>query len=282
MLTIAFSAELARRTTPERSDLDDRIGTLWQQVITAWPSIELDRGMYLAYLSARQPESSSLDDWLANAYVSDLYLACACACMIRPAMAAFDTVHLSRVGEYLARTRPDGSFLDDVRQSLREKLFVSEGRKITEYSGRGQLSGWVRVLAVRTAIDLRRGRGERLADLQSETPSAIDPELGYLAERYRGEVEEAFRHALAALDGEQRTLLRMHFVDAVTLDELARLRKVHRATVARHLAVARRTILDEIHRRLRDRLAVSTAEFMSLIRLVRSRLQISVAQLLAQ
>jgi len=191
-------------------------------------------------------------------------------------------VFLSRVGEYLARMKPDGSFLDDVRQSLREKLFVSDGCKITEYSGRGPLGGWVRVLAVRTAIDLRRRRGERLPDLQAETPSAVDPELGYLAERYRGEVEQAFRHALAALDGEQRTLLRMHFVDAVTLDELARLRNVHRATIARHLVAARKAVLDEIRRHLRERLAVSSDEFVSLIRLVRSRLQISVVQLLAQ
>jgi len=74
----------------------------------------------------------------------------------------------------------------------------------------------------------------------------------------------------------------MHFVDAVTLDELARLRNVHRATVARHLVAARKTILDEIRRQLHERLAISSDEFVSLIRLVRSRLQISVAQLLAQ
>jgi RNA polymerase sigma-70 factor (ECF subfamily) len=74
----------------------------------------------------------------------------------------------------------------------------------------------------------------------------------------------------------------MHFVDAITLDELARLRKLHRATIARHLAAARRTILDEIRRQLRERLAISTDEFASLIQLVRSKLQISVVPLLAQ
>jgi RNA polymerase sigma-70 factor (ECF subfamily) len=135
---------------------------------------------------------------------------------------------------------------------------------------------------VRTAVDLRRRRGERLPRLPAESPSAIDPELGYLAERYRGEVEAAFRHSLATLDGEQRTLLRMHFVDGVTLDELARLRNVHRATIARHLAAARRTILDEVRSQLRERFALSTEEFASLIELVRSRLEISVGQLLAE
>jgi RNA polymerase sigma-70 factor (ECF subfamily) len=104
----------------------------------------------------------------------------------------------------------------------------------------------------------------------------------YLAERYRGEAEWAFRDALAALDGEQRTLLRMHFVDAVTLDELAPLRNVHRATIARHLAAARKTILDKVRGQLRERFALSIEEFERLIRLVRSRLQISVGRLLAE
>jgi len=79
MLTTAFSAELARRTTPEYSDLEGRIDTLWQQVVTALPGIDLNGGTYLAYLAARWPESASLEDWLTNAHVCDLYLACACA-----------------------------------------------------------------------------------------------------------------------------------------------------------------------------------------------------------
>ena len=220
-----------------------------------------------------------MDEWLTNAYVSDLYLACACTSGIRHAMDVFDSVQLGRVGDYLARTRADRSFVDDVCQALREKLFVADMVKLKEYSGRGALGGWVRVLAVRTAIDLQRRRGARLPVLRAETPAAVDPELGYLAERYRGVVDDALRGALAALDSEQRTLLRMHFVDAVTLDELARLRKLHRATIARRLAAARKAIFDEIRNQLRERLAVSNDEAASLIRLVRSRLHITITQL---
>jgi RNA polymerase sigma-70 factor (ECF subfamily) len=286
MLASAFSAELARRATPERPDLEDRLEgrleVLWQQAVVAWPGIDLDRGTFFPYLAARWPSSASLEDWLAKAHVTDLYLACACSRGSLPAIAAFDAVHLGRVNEYVARARLDSSLLDDVRQALREKLFVTGTGKIAEYSGRGPLGGWVRVLAVRTAVDLRRRGGARLPVLPPESPSAIDPELGYLAERYRGEVEEAFRRALVALDGEQRTLLRMHFVDAVTLDELARLRKVHRATIARHLAAARETIRDQIRGQLRERFSLSTEELTSMIRLVRSKLEISVGRLLAE
>ena len=282
MLASPFSDELGRRGTPECPDLEARIEMLWQKAVAAWPGIDVARSSFFPYLATRWPSSASLDDWLTKTHVTDLYLACACWCGASRAIETFDTVHLSRVSEYLARTRPDVSFVDDVRQALREKLFVREARKIAEYSGRGALGGWVRVLTVRTAVDLRRRRGMRLPALRAERPSVIDPELGYLAERYRGEVERAFRSAFSALDSEERTLLRMHFVDAVTLDELARLRNVHRATIARHLAVARAKVLDHIRCQLRERLGLATEELASLIRLVRSRLQISIGQLMAE
>jgi RNA polymerase sigma-70 factor (ECF subfamily) len=274
--------ELARRKLPAPEHLERHLQDYFRVARVAWPDIELDGAAFVAYLAARWPEGASLDDWLAHAHASDLYLTCACARGSAGAIEAFDRAHLGgQVRDYLARSKPDDAFVEDVRQSLREKLFVGDKRKIEEYSGRGALGGWVRMLAVRMAIDLRRRRGERLPDLRHEQPAAIDPELGYLSERYRGEVEDAFRRALASLGPEQRTLLRMHFVDAVTLDELARLTKLHRATVARRLAVARKAILDATHRQLRERLAVSTEELASLVRLVRSELQISVARLLA-
>src|SRR5678815_1307165 len=215
MLGTSLPTELGPRT-PECLDREARLEAVWQRAVAAWPGIDLDRVAFLPYLAARRPEGASASDWLANAHAGDLYLACACANRIPPAMELFNRAYLSHVGEYLRRIRPDSSFVDDVCQLLREKLFVTVPHKITEYSGRGSLGGWVRVLAVRTAIDLRRRRGERIPDLQAERPSAIDPELGYLAERYRGVVEDAFRRAVTALNGEQRTLLRMHIIDAVT------------------------------------------------------------------
>lgn len=274
-------AELARRGIDAPDNLEERLDGLVQVARIAWRGIDLDRETFFAYVTDRWPTGALLEDWLAGAHTSDLYLACACARRIAGALEAFDRAYLSQVHDYLARSQPDDALVDEVCQSLREKLFVGSAAKIEEYSGRGSLGGWVRVLAVRAAIDLRRKHGERGPVLQAEEPAAIDPELGYLSERYRGEVEDAFHRALATLDGEQRTLLRMHYVDAVTLDELARFKKVHRATIARHLAATRQTILEKIHGQLRERLSVSTEELASLIRLVRSKLQISVARLLA-
>jgi RNA polymerase sigma-70 factor (ECF subfamily) len=280
MRAASFLDELARRGARAPDDLEARLAAVEQAARAAWPGVDAGEG-FVAYLAARWPDGATLDEWIAAAHASDLWLACACARGAQGAIAAFDRVHLGAVADYLARSRPDQAFVEDVRQSLREKLFVGDARKIEEYSGRGPLGGWVRVMAVRAAIDLRRRRGERVPDLRGERPHAIDPELGYLADRYRGHVEDAFRGALVALDGEQRTLLRMHFVDGVTLDELARLKKLHRATIARRLQTARQAILDETRRHLRERLSLSTEELASLVQLVRSQLEVSVARLLA-
>jgi RNA polymerase sigma-70 factor (ECF subfamily) len=280
MRAAPFLDELTRRGARAPDDLEARLAALERAARAAWPDVDAGGG-FVPYLAERWPERASLDEWLADAHASDLYLACACARRDRAAIAAFDRAHLGAVADYLARSRPDAAFVEDVRQSLREKLFVGDARKIGEYSGRGPLGGWVRVLAVRAAIDLRRRRGERVPDLRGEAPAPIDPELGYLADRYRGDVEDAFRRALGGLDGEQRTLLRMHFVDGITLDELARLKRLHRATIARRLATARQAILDEARRHLRERLSLSTEELTSLVGLVRSQLDVSVARLLA-
>jgi RNA polymerase sigma-70 factor (ECF subfamily) len=280
MRAAPFLDEIARRGARAPDDLDARLRAVEQTARGAWPG--LDAGdAFAEYLAARWPDGATLDEWLAGAHASDLWLTCACARGVPGAIEAFDRAHLGAVADYLARSRADAALVEDVRQSLREKLFVGGGRKIEEYSGRGPLGGWIRVLAVRAAIDLRRRRGERAPDLRGEQPQAIDPELGYLADRYRGHVEEAFRRSLGALDGEQRTLLRMHFVDGVTLDELARLKNLHRATIARRLQHARRVIFEETSRHLRERLSLSTEELTSLVGLVRSQLQISVARLLA-
>jgi RNA polymerase sigma-70 factor (ECF subfamily) len=281
MRTTLLLAELARRGAAAPAELETRLQAILQRARATWAAIALDEARFVDHLVSRWPNDAALADWLDDAHANDLYLACACAHGDPAALAAFDRVHLVPVADYLARGQPDAAFVEDVRQAVREKLFVGQPGKIVDYSGRGPLGGWVRVLSVRTAIDLRRRRGERVPDLREAELPGLHPELDYLSQRYRAEVEEALRHAFARLDDEERTLLRLHFVDLVTLDELARIKKVHRATVARRLASARRAILEETHRRLRERLAVSTEEMHSLVRLVKSQINLSVVRMLA-
>jgi RNA polymerase sigma-70 factor (ECF subfamily) len=156
--------------------------------------------------------------------------------------------------------------------------------RIAGYSGRGPLGAWVRVAALRTAIDLVRRR-EPTVDAQAvaRAPAPdVDPEAALLRARYQGEYETALRAALAMLTARDRSLLRMYFVDGLTVERIGVVYRVHRATVSRWIFAARSQLLDETYRLLGERLRLSASEFASLAALVQSRLDLSLSGILKQ
>jgi RNA polymerase sigma-70 factor, ECF subfamily len=249
----------------------------------AWPGLGLSLEAFVHHLAAR----GAAVERIAALHAADLYLACACEARLRGAVEAFERAYLGQVGAFLSRMRPSPDAVDEVRQVLREKLLVGKpgaAPKIAEYDGRGALASWVRVIALRAAIDLRR-QGRRAADERGPGPdgaAVTDPETRYLKSRYRAALDEAIRSAVRALGVEERELLRLHFVDGLTLERQAEILGVHRATVARRVAAARRALKDGARRRLRAGLGVSEAEADSVIRLVRSQLDLSLPGLLRE
>jgi RNA polymerase sigma-70 factor (ECF subfamily) len=211
----------------------------------------------------------------------DSALAAACAAGEPAALAAFERDHLPQVAGYVARLSREKAFVDEVQQLLREKLFV--GKKITEYAGQGPLGAWLRVVSVRIAIDVLRARGKAPAPIDVDgiaEPLCDSPELELVKSRYLPEVKAAFTEALAALGSEERNLLRLHLVDGLNLEEMARLFQVNRSTVFRWMAAAKGRVLDDARDRLQARLGVSAEEMESLLRVVRSRLDLSLSEVL--
>jgi RNA polymerase sigma-70 factor, ECF subfamily len=251
---------------------------------TAWSTVELSADEFARRLAtcAGEPLTAS---WLGGRPASDLYLACACAHGVPSALAAFEEHYLSHVRAFVSHMRPDAEFVDECRQLLREKLFVGAAPKIAEYTGRGSLLGWLRVATARTALNLRRSRaaheGALRAPPRTEIAPIDEPERSYLQDRYREAFRAAIEDAFAALTTEQRNLLRMHFMDGVTLHQLATLFQVHRATVARWIAQTRRRVLDETRGHLQQQLALQTPEIDSMMRLLDSQLELSIRHLLA-
>jgi RNA polymerase sigma-70 factor (ECF subfamily) len=264
------------------AELDAALRELFAEGARAWPEIRMSPEAFVGHLAARVADARSLDGVRA----ADLYLACACATRVRGAVEAFDRVHLRRVGAFLAAMRPAPAFVDEVRQVIREKLFVGRGDaapKITEYDGRGALASWVRVVALRVALDLQR-QAPVAADSGRESgdagAGAGDPEVDYLKQRYRQVFNDAFRGAVAELGADSRELLRLHFVDGLTLHQLALKLGVHRATVARRLAAGRQAVADAARRRLRAALGATEAELESLAGMMRSQIDLSLPVLL--
>jgi len=98
--------------------------------------------------------------------------------------------------------------------------------------------------------------------------------------RYGADIAAGMRAALEALPERERALLRYALVDGWTVDQIGELYGVHRATAARWVAAARDLLADEIRKQVAGRLAIAPHEVVSLIELVRSRIDISLERIL--
>ena len=178
-----------------------------------------------------------------------------------------------------ARARGSKPALDELAQAVRVKLFAGESPRIREYRGTGSLKNWVRVVATRTLIEMARAT----KDAESIDDSGVvplsapddDPEMAYLKRRYAVEVKEAFEDAAKELAAEDRNVLREHYARGLSIDQIAAVHGIHRATAARRLVSAREAVLAGTRRILMTRLRLSRAELESVVRMVESRMHVT-------
>lgn len=190
---------------------------------------------------------------------------------------------MARVPDYVLRIRVGREVVDEVQQKLREHLLMgSDGKapRIAEYSGKGALGGWLRVTAVRTALNHLRGAGPATEGVGEEMSLAADPELAYVKEQAHGLFADAFKRVLSGLDANERTILRLHYIDGLTMDQLAHLYKTPRSTIARRVAEARQQILVATEALLRDEQRLSPSSVASVIRQAQSQLEVTITRLL--
>jgi RNA polymerase sigma-70 factor (ECF subfamily) len=273
-------------TSPERAEAALRDFLTSAQ--KSWPDFDLSISRFVSYAMERLPQNQPLDEALAGLFVADLYLACACVEQNPRALAAFDRDYLNEVHYAIARMPPTKASTDDLKQSVREKLFVGSGDAaphIVEYKGRGDLRSFVRVIIVRLLIDLVRAeraqKREVTRNLLQREVELANPETEYFRKHYAAEFSAAFAEALQLLTPVERNLLRQQFVHRLTLEELSALYGVHRATAARWLQQVRRRLIDNTRNRLMGRLQVSASEFLSIARAIKSTLDFRVGCVLA-
>jgi RNA polymerase sigma-70 factor, ECF subfamily len=249
----------------------------------AWPGIALDADVFCAHVAAL-----AVDPGDVAPYAADLYLACAAAHGDAPAIEAVEHTCIARTAPALSRilTPPE---IDDVTQVVRQRLFVggADGRpRLLDYAGRGELRAWVRASAIRTAFEhLRRSKRARMheVDLEFGLPTrAEDPALDQVRRNFQDVFRAAFQDALAALDARQRTVLRLHFLDGLTTEELGTAFRIHRVTAFRWLRNARAELLRRIRAALADQLHLGRDELSSLFRLIDSRFELSAQRILAE
>jgi RNA polymerase sigma-70 factor, ECF subfamily len=251
----------------------------------AWPTLTVGEEAFAAYLN--QVLSDRPVEERADLNLVDLYLACACALGDPRALAAFEEAMWPEIDAALARVRLDRDRRAEVMQGLRVILFVGRPGKlgrISQYRGQGDLRGWLRAAALRAGFRLARKtrREVPLDDMAMVLTAVVDRDAGmaHLKEACRAELKKAFAAAVTALPRRERLLLKQHHLDRLTIDELAALYQVHRATAARWIVKTRETLTDTILREVGQGLKVPAAELQSILALVRSQLDVSVDRLL--
>jgi RNA polymerase sigma-70 factor (ECF subfamily) len=254
----------------------------------AWPTLVIDESVFQERLTRLFSHGFSASECV---YPADLFFAVACASGDAEALRLFEQAFVPNMMRSAAHLLGPTVRADEVRQALRVKLFVRDGDaepKISQYMGRGPLAGWLRIVAVRTVLSLRRAAEpstprEREEDelLGGIAAQGGDPELEHLRGRYKEAFQGAFHDALMSLDVAERNVLRLHHVEGLGIDELAPIFKIHRATAARRLTKAREEISERTRTLLVERLRLSESECSSIMGMILSQLDVSIVRVLS-
>jgi len=264
-------------------DLDTLLSAQLDEGVREWPNVALEPAVYLRHLADKLCERASepADHVIRTMPAADLYLAAACTAGDAAAITAFRDAVFPVIRPALAKLALSPATIDEAEQRVLIMILVGDPVRpaIATFGGRGRLRSWVRSIAVRTARRLAGitdgGADTAQDELDQLTASVHDPELAMLRERYREQVRAALAEALAGLAERPRNVLRQYYIDGLTIDQLAALYHVDRATTARWVIGARSAVLDGTRDRLRSVLGATSDEVESILRLVRSQLELS-------
>lgn len=252
----------------------------------AWPGVRVAMERFSTFVAERVDRDADPVSALGALSAADLYLVAGCLAGDERAATRFRD-HVFRDVEAAAR-RIDPSAGDDTFQIIYDRLFVADGdrpAKIEHYAGTGDVRRWVRVVATRLAIDQRRRSSRKREDPLGEdlmhrlSDGVDDHELRYLRDEYRKEFKEAFAAAVAALTERDRNVLRYH-LEGLTAQQIGRMYRTHRVTVARWLSAIRHALLEGSRTAMRDKLGVGRRDLDSIMRLIDGEVTVSIDRLL--
>ncbi|HEU0037610.1 MAG TPA: hypothetical protein VFQ53_43665 [Kofleriaceae bacterium] len=279
---LAAAAPDAARALGAPDEAERALAALCSEAAAAWPGIVVEPADVIRAFAGKLAGDDA--PALTATALAEVHLAIACARGDNAAVAAFDRAYLDVVPHALAGMKLPPATVEDVRSAVRDKLLLADGDRaprILDYAGRGRLRGLVQVTATRTAIDRIRLE-EREAELPArELAASTDVAMSLIKAQYRDAFSAGFAQAVASASRRDRNLLRLHFLGGVTLEQLAQMYGVHRATVVRWLAAAREAVFSATREHVQSRLGAPPDELDEIFELVKSRVELSVERLLA-
>jgi RNA polymerase sigma-70 factor (ECF subfamily) len=182
-----------------------------------------------ALLSSDEPPDREA---LTRLNASDLYLALAVAAKDMRALEIAESELMPAVRQSVGRIDPRTSFVDEVTRRVRERALVGDGASppaIVQYRGTGPLARWVRVLASRIALDLKRRADSEHGCEHEDAPAPDgpgDPELEVMWSSCAAAYEAALAEELSGLSRRERNLLCQRYLDDLNIDALGRMYRV--------------------------------------------------------
>ena len=134
----------------------------WEEGRHQWPRVDLPADVFNRYVGRLLPrgqEARPLEELIEKLDKEGLYLACACVNDVPAALETFEAHYMAKLPKVLGYLKLSESMRDEVCQLVRTHLLVrtqDSDMRLAEYTGRGSLLVWLRVIAVRMAR--RRGR----------------------------------------------------------------------------------------------------------------------------
>jgi RNA polymerase sigma-70 factor (ECF subfamily) len=252
----------------------------------ALPGIELPKESFAEFAGTRAEHAAVWGSDPERA--ADLYLVAACVAQQPHAIAEFLSRFGARIPKYLGRLSSNADLTNEVRQIIATRCLVADPDRpaaLNSYSGAGSLEGWVRATAVREALALNKRAARETDGFESVLEakiSVVDHEISLFKKVYREPVSRAFVAACGQLAPEHRALLRLHFAQGVTTAQLATMYGISRATAVRRLTEAREALVTLVKDGLKAAIGVTDNDFMSVIKLVNSQLDMRLSMVLKE
>ncbi len=243
------------------------------------PTLTGNSAEFAKHIAGLVGEGTLVEDIRAT----DLYVAWCCTQGCSAALEHFWTSCVPTARRAAFSVTKNEDLAEDVVQDVLQKLIVGTSDKpgtLASYQGRSKLERWLRSVTVRAAISASRKSSQKATTESEETLMQVpavddDPELALLKETSSEMVETALRDSLRELDSETRLVLQQHLIDGLTIDQLASIYRIHRATAARRIAKAREALLAATRQKLRSTIQMTGGELDSLINFAQSRVKLS-------
>ncbi len=257
----------------EKKPLAQVVREAYSALRTRWAGVPLDQAAFEKHVLRL-----GLTDDVVSVRADDVFMVAAVLEGTANALERFDQ-YLATAAGFAARVDRTPAFIDEVKQELRVSLLTGADPKLWSYSGTGALADWLRVVAVRSALNMKRSAQPR--SFGSPPEAMPDQEAMQIKRWYLDDMRGALEAGFLRLSPRERTLLRLHFVDGLNIERIGAIYSVHRATVARWLVTIRRQLFEDAKAQLATKHGLDTADFRSLYRLMEEEVHLSVSRILS-